>query len=656
MDVITNPKNYNIAFTIASLVLLIVTLVIHLAEDSLYNRQKQLFGALIVDALILNCMGLVHNLWRYSDFVRGFISYPENCAIVIIEKICAYLIAYFSMVYVMSIFRLEADTLFKKVVLIAPTAYVIGVFVSGFITDFFFYFNLDGELKYRYPQGTSVNIGVYLYFIFASYLYFKYCRSLSTEKFVALIFYYMLLLAGIPIRIITKSSSIFEFSASLALILCVYTFQNPSEFSDRMSGAGTKNALSFAVSNNLLQKKRFTVFGIRIERLEVMLGSESLETSSDLLIQITSYLKRLGTEGSVFYPDEGIFMMIFEDTDPDDPVIEKTSDLIKRRFRDSFTLGDKEIRLFESPFAIGLPGEADSLDKFNEIIVAVRKVLNRHNRNVLRVSDLNLKHVEHDKKIDSIVKHAMDDGLLEVYYQPIYNTKTGKYTSCEALLRLKDPQLGFISPAVFMPLAERNGKVLEIDNYVLCSVCEMLAHSEAVALGIDYVEVNLSVVDCIQANMADNVMKVLKRYEIAEHQINFEITETYERGINSVMNENIRKLAEQGIRFSMDDFGTGYSNIARISYLPVDMFKLDKSIVQAAFESRKAYMVMHNLIKIIKSIGKKIVAEGVETQEQAEQIIRLGCDSIQGFYYARPMPRRQFIEFLRQHNAKDSAS
>ena len=116
------------------------------------------------------------------------------------------------------------------------------------------------------------------------------------------------------------------------------------------------------------------------------------------------------------------------------------------------------------------------------------------------------------------------------------------------------------------------------------------------------------------------------------------------------MEENIDKLMAKGIHFSMDDFGTGYSNIARIASLPVDLFKLDKSIVQSAFESETSYMVMINIVKIIKSLGKEIVAEGVETEEQARQIIRVGCDNIQGFYYARPMPKDSFLEFLRNNN------
>ncbi len=654
MSVITNPQNFNICFTIASLLLIFVTLIINSSEELYNNRQKRIFGMIIFDALIMNIAGLVHNLWIYSDHFREVISYETTCDIVILEKIATYFVAYLSMRYIMSIFRVDADTSFKKVIIFLPFLYSLLFWITGLFSDIFYTFDELGEIVYRYPLGASVNICPILYLLFAIYLYIKYARSFSTEKVVALIIYLLIMMGGIPVRIITKSSSIFEFSVSLGLLLCVYTFQNPSEFKDSLSGAGTKNALNFAISNNIIQKKVFTVVGVAVERLALITAGERIEVVAELLSQITSYLKQMCPEGNIFYIEDGHYILIFPEAESDDSVIEKSAERIRKRFKETWVMDGKEIKLFQGIYAIGFPDEVDTLEKFNEVRDVIKKTHLKQNRDILRVTDLNLKHVEHDKKIDSIVKRALDDGLLEVYYQPIYSPATGRFSSCEALLRLRDPHLGFISPAVFMPVAERNGKVIEIDSFVLSSVCDMIANSEAVGAGLEYVEVNLSVVDCIQTNLADKVIKTLGKYGVKSEQINLEITETFEEGMNSVMEENINVLIDHGLSFSMDDFGTGYSNISRIATLPVEIFKLDKSIVQSAFEQETSYMVMLNLVKIIKSLGRRIVAEGVETKEQAEQIIRLGCDHIQGFYYSRPLPREQFIEFLRENNFKEN--
>jgi EAL domain-containing protein (putative c-di-GMP-specific phosphodiesterase class I) len=524
------------------------------------------------------------------------------------------------------------------------------VFMVGFYTGFYFYFTQEGQLKYIYPQGATVYLATDLYFIFATYLLVKYTRSLSTEKSSALWIFYILMFLAVPIRIFTKSSCIFEFSVSLSLLLCVYTFQNPSEFIDRISGAATKTALNFIINTNLLQKREFTLLGIHIDRFSVVIGEKSPELAYELLSQITDYLKGFSPEKTVFFTDNEDFSIIFPNTMPDETVIVRTVEQLRKRFKEVWKVGNEEMKFFETPYAIAFPDEADSIERYNEVRGVLGKVLSKQSREIIRVSDLNLKVVEHDKKIDSIVKHALEEGILEVYYQPIYSPSTGKFSSCEALLRLKDPQLGFISPAIFMPIAERNGTILAIDRFVLAAVCEMISTSDARKYGLEYTEVNLSVVDCIQANLVDNVKSTLSKYQVKPSEINFEVTETYDQGISASMDENIEKLMDIGISFSMDDFGTGYSNIARIAAMPAELFKLDKSIIQSAFESETSYMVMINLVKIIKSLGKEIVAEGVETGEQARQLIKLGCDHIQGFFYARPMPKDQFIQFLRDHN------
>ncbi len=650
MEILINPQSYDIVFSIASLVLIVVTFFIHMSEENYYNKQRYLFGGVIFVGFMINCMGLLHNLYLYSDVAKRILGYDGNVYITLLERSFIYIMPFVSTKYMMSIFQIEPDNLLRKAFLFLPMFYSVFCFSSVLFSDFFVYFSPEGQIIYNYPQAATISFPVFLYFIFALNLLIRYTQTLSSEKATAIWIYYFLMLIGIPIRIVTKSSSIFEFSVSIALLLCVYTFQNPSEFMDRMSGAGTRNALNFAISTNLIQKREFTLLGIHIDRFSTIIGSESIETGSDLLVQISQYLQQFCQPGNLYFLDTGDYILLFPGINPDEDIIQRTEEQIRKRFKDHWNIRGEEIKLFESPFALGFPEEVDSLERFGEVKGVLDKALLKQSREIIRVSDLNMKVVEHDKKIDSIVKRALEDGLLEVYYQPIYAPATGRFSSCEALLRLKDPQLGFISPAIFMPIAERNGCILAIDRFVLSSVCEMMANSGVREYGLEYVEVNLSVVDCIQTNLMDNIMSTLNKYQVKPSEINFEITETYEQGITSVMNENVKKLNDLGIGFSMDDFGTGYSNLSRIANMPVKLFKLDKSIIQSAFDSEVSYMVMLNLIKIIKSLKKEIVAEGVETGEQARQIIKLGCDHIQGFFYARPLPKDKFVEFIKDHN------
>lgn len=650
MEVIFRPQNYEICLNMAAIVLAVITLIIHSSEEDYYGKQRRIFGILIFMVIFVNVVGGIHNVWIYSDWAKALLGYGFNCFMAVLEKAGVYVIAVVSMCYLMAIFRIELDRVWKVSVIAIPAlCSVISVFSSLFNRNVF-YFDARGDMHLSNVFSGTVNISSALYLMFAAYLIYKYSKSISSEKAIVLTAFFLMMAAGIPLKLIFHSYAPFEFGTALAVLLCVYTFQNPSEFIERLSGTGTKNALNFTVYTNLIQKKVFTAFGISIDRLSEAIGSESLEASSNLLTQIATYLRRIYPDAALFYPDDGVFIMVLEDIRPDDELIEGLAEQIRRRFKDPWMLREDDVRFTESPFAVGFPDEVGSFEKFVEVKDEMKKMLLRQNREVLRVSDLNLKYAEHDKKIDNIVRKAVDNGLLEVYYQPIYSPLTGRFDTCEALVRLRDHQFGFISPAIFIPIAEKNGTVLGIDRFVLSSVCEMLAATEVLDLGIKYVEVNLSVVDCIQSNLADSVLDTLKKFRIGTDKINFEITETWEKEITSVVDDNVQKLTDAGVAFSMDDFGSGYSNVSRMATVPVKLFKLDKSIVQAAFDSEVSYMVMINMIKIIKSLGKEIVAEGVETGEQAKQLIRLGCDHIQGFFYARPMPEAQFIEFLKEHN------
>ena len=589
MGILTDPNNYDVCISISALVLMLVIIVIHSVGEFSYGKQSRNFGGLIIVATLLNVMGLIHVLWIDDKEFREILSYDMNCLVVVAEKILSYLIAFFSMIYLMTLFGIQLNKLWKKLVIIVPSVFTALLLLSGIFTDFFYYFDERGEIVYFFPNNILVNIGIVLYLVFALYLIVKYKRILTSEKTVAIYAYYVLMVLGIPMRIMFRLETVFGFCVALSLLLCVFTFQNPSEFVDRMSGIGTKNALNFAVYTKLIRKKTFTLMEVRVDKLLIMLGSESVEAASDLLRQMTTFFKNVAPEAEVFLPRDGFFALLIPNVQSGDNSIDKLSNTIKDGFKENFKLRDLEVGFDVSTSAIGFPDDVDSIERFDEVSNMMYKALSRDSRYVLRVSDLNLKHIEYDKKIGNLVRHAVDSGLLEVYYQPIYSPGTGKFSSCEALIRLNDPRSGYISPAVFMPIAEKNGTVLGIDRFVLSSVCDMLANTKAISYGLEYVEVNLSVVDCIQTNLAENILGTLKKYNIGPSRINLEITETWDKGVTSVIDQNINKLMSAGITFSMDDFGTGYSNYSRMAEMPVKIFKLDKGTVQAAFESVQAF-------------------------------------------------------------------
>lgn len=234
-----------------------------------------------------------------------------------------------------------------------------------------------------------------------------------------------------------------------------------------------------------------------------------------------------------------------------------------------------------------------------------------------------------------------------MYYQPIYSVNEQRFNSAEALLRLKDDKYGFISPEIFIPAAEKSGAIHKIGAFVLDEVCRFIASEEYKALQLDYIEINLSVAQCMQNDLANQVLETIDKYKITPDQINLEITETAASYSQKTMLENLSVLSDAGISFSLDDFGTGYSNMRRIASLPLHLVKLDKSFADMG-ENPKLQIILQNTIQMIKAMNMKIVVEGIETEKLVQQFSDLQCEYIQGYYYSKPIPKEEFVDFIKE--------
>ena len=253
------------------------------------------------------------------------------------------------------------------------------------------------------------------------------------------------------------------------------------------------------------------------------------------------------------------------------------------------------------------------------------------------------------RDMDMILDKAFAENRFEVYYQPIYSIDSGKYNSAEALLRLNDDMYGYISPEIFIPAAEENGMIHKIGKFVLEEVCRFITGEKFKNLGLEYVEVNLSVIQCMSSELSEDVRAVMERYGVSNEQINLEITETAAAYAQTTIMDNINSLTDYGIAFSLDDFGTGYSNMKRIASMPFAIVKLDKTFADIDTDD-KMMKVVKNTISMVKDMNMKIVVEGVETEESLREFSNLGVNYIQGYYFSRPLPQDKFISEVKRVN------
>lgn len=248
-------------------------------------------------------------------------------------------------------------------------------------------------------------------------------------------------------------------------------------------------------------------------------------------------------------------------------------------------------------------------------------------------------------EIQGRVQSALENGEFEVYYQPIYDARTGELTSAEALIRWNYPGKGIISPGVFIPVLEESGQITQVDGFVLNEVRKFYAQYQKEGKRMVPISINLSWMDFYDSQMMDTIFMSLRNdnYDI---QPRFEVTETAYAAMSAHEANLIADLREAGAQILLDDFGSGCSSFSTFSAYDFDIIKLDMGFVQKIGTDSKTKSIIHSIIDMSHHMNARVIAEGVETQSQLDFLSRHGCDYIQGYYFSRPLPRRDFEKML----------
>ena len=243
---------------------------------------------------------------------------------------------------------------------------------------------------------------------------------------------------------------------------------------------------------------------------------------------------------------------------------------------------------------------------------------------------------------------------FKVYYQPVIDIKTGKIASAEALIRWIHPDKGFISPALFIPALEENGHISELDFYVLKKVWQFINDRCENNKFVVPISVNLSWMDFYDEIMMEKILKEMDRFREngREHMARFEIMETSYAAIRENRSGILESLRIKNAKILLDDFGSGFSSFGMLQDYDFDILKIDMSFIRKIGENPKTKSIVHSIIGMAHEIGIKTVAEGVETEEQVSFLRQSGCDYIQGYYYSKPLPEEEFVEFLEKADAE----
>ena len=631
-----------IFFDIAAIIIVSFEIVAIYLRKMTYGRNSRLFLFLLICVLVSSIMDFV------SLYFSNFVSITSST--IIICAVADYLYFIFRnitpliyLLYIVSVtdtWHILQNRKWLKLIFLLPICVSMALIFTNPLSHRLFYY----DTRFVYHRGPFINILYYISAIYALYgvVYLYYYRKiLKVEQVFVLASLYPFNIFALIVQYYYPHYLIEMFMTSLSMLLAMLVIQRPEEMMDPELLVGNYLGFNKDVNRSFELNKRFKLVFVKIVNYKSLSSFLEYTTTRMLLRTLCDSLKRIKTNGlNIYYLGNGLFSL---NTDENDELLiaSRVSDIVRERF----TVKQYGLSLNCCICVIRCPEDIENVQgllNFSNYFYTylpdngeiVELSMEKGNRTFMLRND-----------IDAIIKEAIVHRSFMMYYQPVYSIKDKRFVSCEALIRLNDEKYGFISPEFLIKSAERNGLIMDVGDIVFDEVCSFINRLKKSGVSLDFVEINLSMAQIIQKDLVDKVLSCLNKYRLRPEDINLEITETMACAAENIVEQNMRVLNKSGISFSLDDYGVGYSNISRILSLPFDIVKIDKSLTDM-FDDEKMNGVIKHTVAMLKSIGVKIVVEGVETVECFEAFEKLGVDYIQGYYFSKPLPESEFVEFM----------
>lgn len=639
---------FDISFRVQSLALAVVILLI---IDFLKNKKLPLRSTVVFGCfLFVGAFNLVADFVSYFTLlnyqvVPGWVNRIVHIAFIgSLELLTVCLFLY--------VFYLHGaqKRLVKWQVILAVTPFVLAAVTSVF-----------ASIEYIVDEHGAYSTGLMVYILYGSIvvyvlatcvLLFRKNNNVSKESNADYARARITVAVGLGIWIvvaliqfITKYVLISSIGNSLMLLYIYLNFENPKRYADDETDTLNRQAFHIMVPEMLARRRTFWLVNFTVDDNDQISRSMGYDAMKVILRTAADRLRTVVPRSGFFHSRSNTLSVFVSDRDQLDALLKRagTADFQVPWNNGTFK-PQYHITIMECPKYGGTSDEIyDTMDYVMEH--------HRHHEkgHVLWVDEETIRNRDYSKQVLAVLTKAVQEKAFDVVYQPIWSTKENRFASAEALVRLQDcGDLGFISPEIFIPMAEQQGMIGEIGSIVFEKVCSFASENRLWEKGVNYIEVNLSGMQSVDPALPAQLMSVMHKYGIQPKFINLEITETASIDGGEMLDVNMKRLRSLGCHFSMDDFGTGYSNLAKMAKVHFELVKLDKSLIWPAFGENpgEPMVILNSCIAMILQLGAHIVAEGVETREQADFLAEHGVNYLQGYYYSKPISGDTFLEKL----------
>lgn len=445
-------------------------------------------------------------------------------------------------------------------------------------------------------------------------------------------------LAAAVVQFFNNELLLVGYAGALGVLVIFFRLENPEYLTDAITGLFNQDGLLLYARKLYNEEKPFSLMSIWWN-----LGISQADEGAREQAVMAAFAKRLPKldQTKVFKMADDEVWMVFEDMEHVEDTVDKVRSFVEYGRRELGGMAQAAFTYMPDAAMVG-----DYQEMVHLMQYARWKSSDHSASNFKEVDADFVEQMRNEKNMEQMLDEAMKEDRIEVFYQPIFSTKAKKFVSAEALVRMRDRDGNLVPPGAFISVAEATGKILQLGEIVFEKVCRFFTKEQLEQYGLHYIEVNLSVIQCGYPGLADDYIGIMEKYQINPKFINLEITESASMAAKKTLLENMRRLMEYGVYFSLDDFGTGQSNLNYIVDMPVNIVKFDREMSQAFFQDEKAKYVMNAAMQMIHGMKLKIVSEGIETQEQYLAMEELCIDYIQGYYFSKPLPEAAFLAFL----------
>ncbi len=457
---------------------------------------------------------------------------------------------------------------------------------------------------------------------------------------VILIWMAMWLTAAV-IQFLNNELLLVGYAGSLGILIIFFRLENPEYLTDRLTGLYNHDALLLYAKKLYNSGKKFSVMSVWWN-LGLSQADDGVREQA-VMLAFARRLPQFAYTRVFKMADDEVWLIVEEPADAENTV-EKVRSFVEYGRRELGGMAQTEYTYLPDTTLV-----SDHQEMIYLMQYARWKSRDHGTANFRRVDSEFVEQMRQEKRMEKMLEDAMRDDRIEVFYQPIFSTREKKFVSAEALVRMRDEDGQLVPPGAFISVAEANGKILPLGEIVFDKVCRFFTRESLEQYGLHYIEVNLSVIQCGYSELADDYIAIMEKHQINPKYINLEITESASLAAKKTLLQNMSKLMEYGVYFSLDDFGTGQSNLNYIVDMPVHIVKFDRDMSQAFFRDEKAKYVLNAAMQMIHGMKLKIVSEGIETKEQYLAMEELAIDYIQGYYFSKPLPEKEFLAFLQEN-------